>query len=333
MFIIFISSAPAINNDKNIPIHFIFIYNILLFFPAWFNNFWFLPQLQQHKKIQQYCVSIAAIILCFTFVLGQYLRWLYQRFNTTELINFTPVAATSSAPVTLEKYQYYFDAFPGIILVLGIMIIGYTIQQFLLKIRKERQIQTQQTIAELSLLKSQISPHFLFNVLNSLYSLSLKKSEQTSNVILKLSDILRYSLYETQVKEVTVTDEIHILSTYIDIERLRIPENVMITFHYNNVKEYIKITPMLLLPLIENAFKHGTDSTVGHSYINAELSCDDISLIFTCENNFKESKRKEVGGIGIENVRKRLQLIYPSRHRFQIEKSNGVFKIILEIKF
>ncbi|MDR2237319.1 MAG: histidine kinase [Chryseobacterium sp.] len=333
VLIIFIFSAPALHNDKNIPVSFIFFYNILLFSPAWLNNFWLLPQLQQNKRIPQYGVSLIAVILCITFVLGQYLQWLYQRFHTTELIDFTPVATTSSAPAGLEKYQYYFDVFPGLIIVLGIMIIGYAIQQFLLKIRKEKQIHAQQTIAELSLLKSQISPHFLFNVLNSLYSLSLKKSDETPDVVLKLSDILRYSLYETQVKEVLVTDEIHILNTYIDIERVRMPDNAKITFQYDDVQESIRITPMLLLPLIENAFKHGTDSTVGHSYIQATLKCSDNRLIFTCENNFKEPGRKDVGGIGIENIRKRLQLIYPSRHRFQIEKNNGIFKVMLEIKF
>ncbi|AZA77172.1 hypothetical protein EG347_06480 [Chryseobacterium sp. G0186] len=333
MFIICIFSAPVINHDKNIPVGFIFFYNILLFAPAWLNNLWLLPKLQYNKRIQQYCVSIITIILCTTFILGQYLQWLYQSFHTTELINFTSVAATSSAPAGLEKYQYYFDVFPGIIIVLGIMMIGYAIQQFVLKIKKEKQIQTQQTIAELSVLKSQISPHFLFNVLNSLYSLSLKKSDETPDVVLKLSDILRYSLYETHVKEVSVTDEIHILNTYIDIERLRMPENVRITFQYDDIKKHVRITPMLLLPLLENAFKHGTDSTVGHSYIHAKLSCNDINLIFTCENNFKESRRKDVGGIGIENIRKRLHLMYPTRHQFQIEKSDDVFKVMLEIKF
>lgn len=333
MFIIFIFSAPAIHHDKNIPIGVIFLYNTLLFFPAWLNSFWLLPKLQHNKRIQQYCVSILTIILCTTFILGQYLQWLYQSFHTTELIHFTAVAASSSAPPGLEKYQYYFDVLPGIIIVSGIMMIGYGIQQFLLKSKKEKQIQIQQSIAELSVLKSQISPHFLFNVLNSLYSLSLKKSDETPDVVLKLSDILRYSLYETQTKEVSVTAEIHILNTYIEIERLRLPDNAMIKFQYDDVKESIRITPMLLLPLIENAFKHGIDSTVGHSYIHAKLSCNDISLIFTCENNFKESGRKDVGGIGIENVRKRLKLIYPSRHQFEIEKSNGVYKVILEIKF
>lgn len=332
LFIVFIFSAAASNNDKKIPLGFILSYNILLFFPAWLNTFWLLPRLQRNKKIPWYCVSAVAVIISTTFILGQYLHWLYQKFATIELIDFTPLAATSSAPAGLEKYQYYFDALPGIIIVMGIMVIGYAIQQFLLKIKKERQIQTQQTIAELSLLKSQISPHFLFNVLNSLYALSLKKSDETPNVILKLSDILRYSLYEAQEKEVFVTDEIHILNTYIDIERVRMPENATITFHYENVKESVKIAPMLLLPLIENAFKHGTDSTIGYSYINATLSCDDISVIFTCENSFKESVRKELGGIGIENIRKRLQLIYPSKHQFQIEKRNNVFKVTLEIK-
>ncbi|MCX8534179.1 sensor histidine kinase [Chryseobacterium luquanense] len=277
-------------------------------------------------------VSVISLIPIATFILGEYLHWLYQRFSTNELIDFTPIAAASSAPQILEKYQYYFDAFPGIIIVMGIMIIGYAIQHFLLRIKKERQIQTQQTVAELTLLKSQISPHFLFNVLNSLYSLSLKKSDETPNVILKLSDILRYSLYEAQEKEISISQEIHILNTYIDIERLRLPESASMTFLHDTINESVKIAPMLLLPLIENAFKHGTDSTIGHSYINASLIGNDNRLIFTCENNFKESARKEVGGIGIENIRKRLQLIYPLRHQFKIEKNSELFKISLEIK-
>lgn len=332
LFIGFIFSSAVSNNVKNIPISYILLYNFLLLFPAWIHNFWLVPRLQYNKNVLWYFVATISLISATTFVLGEYLHYLYQKFSTEKLIDFTPIAATSSAPQGLEKYQYYFDAIPGIIIVMGIMIIGYAIQSLLLKIKKERQIQTQQNIAELSLLKSQISPHFLFNVLNSLYSLSLKKSEETPNVILKLSDILRYSLYEAQEKEILVTEEIHILNTYIDIERLRLSESASLIFNHDSIKESVKIAPMLLLPLIENAFKHGTDSTIGHSHINASLNCNDNNLIFTCENSYKESVKKEVGGIGLENIRKRLQLIYPSRHQFQIEQSNTVFKVSLEIK-
>ena len=329
----FILVAAVNNNEKNFPLGFIFLYNILLFVPSWINNFWLLPNLQRYKNFKKYLIGVSAIFLFSVFTIGQYLQWLYHEFNTNELADFTPFAVTSSAPKIVEKHQYYFDVFPGIMMVMTALTIGYSVQEFLLKIKNEEKINAQQTLAELSLLKSQISPHFLFNVLNSLYALSLKKSEETPDVILKLSDILRYSLYESQEKEIPILKEIHILNTYIDIERLRISENANIIVHHDEIKDSVKIAPMLLLPLIENAFKHGTDSTIETSYIKASLSCNDKNLIFQCENSFKELAMKDVGGIGIENVRKRLQLLYPTKHFFEIEKSKNVFKVTLEIKF
>ena len=333
MFTGLIVVAAISNNHRNLPLGFILLYNLLLFVPAWINNFWFLPNLRRSKKVKHYLISVIVLLLVSIITLGQYLKWLYYQFNTNELDNFTPLAITSPAPKSLEKYQHFFDVYPGIIVLMIVMTIGYSVQEFLLKIKKEEKINTQQTLAELSLLKSQISPHFLFNVLNSLYALSLKKSEETPDVILKLSDILRYSLYESQEKEISINKEIQILKTYIDIEKLRISENANIIFHHDEIKDSVKIAPMLLLPLIENAFKHGTDSTIETSYIKAKLSCNEKSLIFNCENSFKESSQKEVGGIGIENIRKRLQLLYPSKHQFEIKKDKDVFKIILEIKF
>lgn len=329
----FILFAAVGNNQKDLPLAYIFIYNILLFVPAWINSFWLLPKLRNHKNVISYLLSLLILIIVETIALGNYLHWLYQQFNTKDLVDFTPLAATSSAPESLTEYQYYFDTFPAIIILMLLMAIGYSVQEFLLRIKKEKQIRTQQTIAELSLLKSQISPHFLFNVLNCLYALALKKSEETPDVILKLSDILRYSLYETKETEISVTDEIHILNTYIDIERLRMPKNASISFHHEDVKNSVTLAPMLLLPLIENAFKHGTDSTIGNSHIKASLSCNDKNLTFNCENSFKKSSGKDVGGIGIENIRKRLELIYPSKHRFEIEENKDLFKVTLEIKF
>lgn len=334
-FTSFILFAAVNNNEKNLPLGFIFLYNVLLFIPAFMNNFWFLPNFRRNKNVWQYSISVMVLLLVSIITLGQYLKWLYAQFHATQLIDFTPFAITSLAPKSLEKYQHYFDAFPGVISLMLLMTIGYAIQEYLLKIKREEKTNAQQTLAELTLLKSQISPHFLFNILNSLYALSLKKSEKTPDVILKLSDILRYSLYESQEKEISVSKEIHILNTYIDIEKLRVPENASISFNHDNVKNSAKIAPMLLLPLIENAFKHGTDSTIETSYIKASLSCNDKNLIFHCENSFKdqESAVKDIGGIGIENVRKRLQLLYSSKYFFETIKTQNVFKVTLEIKF
>lgn len=331
IFIVLILFVSANNSHKNYPLSYIFLYNLLLFVPAYLNNFWFLPKLNQDKNIRRYLAAVVILFLISVIILGQYLKYLYDHFNTSELVDFTPIAASASAPETVEKYQYYFDVFPGIIIVMLILAIGYSIQTFLLKIKKEEQAKTQQNIAELSLLKSQISPHYLFNVLNSLYALALKKSEETPDVILKMSDILRYSLYETQEKEIAISHEIHILNMYMDIEKLRMPENASISFRHS-VKDPVKIAPMLLLPLIENAFKHGIDSTVEASYIKAALTCSHNSLIFVCENNFKELQKKEIGGIGIENIRKRLELLYPENHRLEIKKHKDIFNVTLEIK-
>ncbi|WP_306353105.1 sensor histidine kinase [Flavobacterium sp. '19STA2R22 D10 B1'] len=333
VFVGFIVSASVNNNVKNLPLGFILLYNIMLFVPAWINSLWLLPNFRLHKSIIRYTVDAVALFLISVIISGQYLKWLYHHFDKSELSDFTALAVTSSSPQLLEEHQHYFDAFPGIILVMSAMAIGYVLQEYLLKIKKEESIKAQQNIAELVLLKSQISPHFLFNVLNSLYALSLKTSEKTPDVILKLSDILRYSLYETQEKEISIIKEIHILNTYIDIERLRMPSNASISFHYDEVKDSIKIAPMLLLPLVENAFKHGTDSTIGVSYIEANLNCDGKRLLFECKNSFKEQATKDIGGIGIENIRKRLQLLYPTKHILKIKKNKDTFSVTLEIKF
>lgn len=331
VFIVLIVFIPANNNHKNYPFSYIFLYNILLFVPAWINNFWFLPKLNRDKNIRRYLAAVVILFGVSVIILGQYLKYLYDHFNSSGLVDFTPIAATASAPEIAEKYQYYFDVFPGIVIVMLILALGYSIQTFLLKIKKEEQVKNQQSIAELSLLKSQISPHYLFNVLNSLYALALKKSEETPDVILKMSDILRYSLYETQEKEIAISHEIHILNMYMDIEKLRMPENASISFRHS-VKDPVKIAPMLLLPFIENAFKHGIDSTVEASYIKAALTCSHNKLIFVCENNFKELQKKEIGGIGIENIRKRLELLYPANHRLEIKKHKDIFNVTLEIK-
>lgn len=332
LFIGFILFSSANNNDKNLPLAFILLYNIILFVPAWINNFWLLPNLRRTKKVIHYLISVLTTFFISVLVTGYYLQWLYHRFNTDELSDFTSLAATSSAPGLLEKHQSYFDVYPGIIIIMFVMAMGYSLQEYVLKIKRNEQIQEQQRIAELSLLKSQISPHFLFNVLNSLYALSLKMSKETPDVILKLSDILRYSLYESQQKEISITNEIHILNTYIDIERLRMPPNAQISFHHADITDSVKIAPMLLLPLVENAFKHGTDSTIGVSYIEITLYCDDNNLTFKCTNSFKETTAKDFGGIGIENIQKRLTLLYPSRHLFKIKKGKVDFSVTLEIK-
>lgn len=326
-------AAITNNSSSEVALGHVLLYNTFLFLPGWINNFWLLPLLRRDKKAGKYFLRVALTFFGGLLVLGQYLHWLQAHYHMKELNQFTPIGITSTAPGFLKDYQHYFDALPAIIIVMIMLIVGYVIREFLLKLKKENHIRNEQVLAELNLLKSQISPHFLFNVLNSLYALSLSKSDKTPGVILQLSDILRYSLYEAQEREIPVLEEVAIINTYIAIEKMRVPETSSISFNHEGIDQTIRIAPMLLLPLIENAFKHGVDSTVGDSYIKASLSKSGNKLLFTCENTFKEPKVKnsKVGGIGIQNVRKRLELLYPSRHSLDIEKQEGIFKVIVLI--
>lgn len=324
--------AALKNNLKEIPLFHIFLYNFILFGAAGINNLVLIPKFFKNKNVKQYVLSIFGLLAVIIFIEGNYLEWLFKKFNTSHLVDFTPFAVTFGASGNFPAFQKYFNVFPSILMVLAMTFLGFVLQRFFWKTKIEKQAKAEQTNAELSLLKSQISPHFLFNVLNTLYALSLKKSDETPDVILKLSDILRYSLYETVEKEISINNEIHILKTYIDIESLRMPASAKVSFDYDSsISDSKKIAPMLLLPIIENAFKHGTYSTIGESFIKANLRVDE-KLIFTCENSFKEAIASKVGGIGLENIKKRLQLLYPNKHKFEIKKELNAFYVKLEIE-
>lgn len=335
LFTAWIFWAAMMNNaGSEVAIGHVLLYNVVLFIPSWINNFRLLPRLRRTKRAGRYVVSVTGVFLVFSLVAGIYLHWLQLRYHTEDISEFTPLGITSSAPHFLRDFQYVFDAFPAILILMIVFVVAYVIREFLRKLKKEKHIQNEQTLAELNLLKSQISPHFLFNVLNSLYSLSLKKSDETPDVILKLSDILRYSLYETQEREVSVLGEVAIIETYIAIEKMRVAESADISFTHERIDESVKMAPMLLLPLIENAFKHGVDSTVDDSYIRASLQKSGNRLVFACENTFKElkiSRTEKIGGIGIQNIRKRLELLYPGRHQLNISSENGIYRVTVLI--
>lgn len=187
----------------------------------------------------------------------------------------------------------------------------------------QKETQKEKLTGELQFLKSQINPHFLFNVLNNMYSLSLKKSDLLPDVILKLSGMMRYMLYESEDKQVQLTSEITYLDNYIDLQKLRLLNNVDISVMKEGNFENKFISPMLLIPFVENIFKHGITHDTS-SYIFIYIKLDGDTLIFKTDNPFTGHKAKDkASGIGIQNVRRRLELIYPQRHSLQTEILNG----------
>lgn len=186
---------------------------------------------------------------------------------------------------------------------------------------------------ELRALKAQINPHFLFNNLNTIYSLASQKDERTKDVILKLSDFLRYVLYDTTSESIPLEKEVEIIRTYVELQKERV--NPLITKVILNLEGNFgkaDITPLLLLPLAENCFKHGIGKEPGKILIN--IGFDGKQLLFTTENTIalrEKTGKEENGGIGIKNVEKRLNLLYSNRHSLHFEEKAGIYKVELKV--
>ncbi len=188
--------------------------------------------------------------------------------------------------------------------------------------------------AEMQMLKGQLHPHFLFNTLNSIYALALKKSSETPDLIVKLSELLDYTLYESQKSAITIQDEVKILENYIQLEQKRYGDRLSIDFNISLEKDDEMIAPLLLLPLVENAFKHGAGKVSGKASINIDLNFKAGLLEFQIRNNKPDIiKRSEdqSGGIGLKNLQQRLKLIYSDQHELIISDETESYRVKLRI--
>jgi sensor histidine kinase YesM len=182
---------------------------------------------------------------------------------------------------------------------------------------------------ELNYLKMQIHPHFLFNTLNTMYGFALKKADETPEMILKLSNLLDYLLYQVDKPFVLVTDELNHINDYIELEKMRFNDTLDVNFKYDNILETSKIAPMLLLPFIENSFKHGSLKN-GVLSINIDLSCDEDAINFYIDNTNSKSKQTKKG-IGLENMQKRLDLLYKNKYTLTIDNTIDFYKVHLKL--
>lgn len=180
--------------------------------------------------------------------------------------------------------------------------------------------------AELSLLKSQINPHFFFNTLNNLYGLAVEKSDLTEHVIYKLSEMMRFTIYDGRKDSVTVKDEINYLQNFIELNKLRYHNEIEIEFITEIENETQRIPPLLFINLLENAFKHGADSKTGGAYIRFSLKTNSKEIQFEIENNFDETSVSAGKGIGLENLKRRLELLFPGKHEYSVSNKQSIYK-------
>ncbi|MEM9820366.1 MAG: histidine kinase [Bacteroidota bacterium] len=202
--------------------------------------------------------------------------------------------------------------------------------------RKEKemiQLQNEKLAAEMKFLKSQTNPHFLFNALNNIYTLTVIKSDAASENLLKLSDMLRYMLYDCKAEKVPLAKELDYIRNYIDLKLLKDSEGLNVKVHLDESRPGQMIAPLIFIPFIENAFKHSKIEDLENGWIDITLDLEGSNLAFKVKNSLPKQKytKDAVGGIGLENVKRQLELLYPDQHQLHINTDDQIFAIQLKI--
>jgi sensor histidine kinase YesM len=319
---------PALLNTKNFNSetfffnHFVLItLNFLLFYLTAFHIMSLVSSLQK----KWFWVFVGSLLVTMAFT---YLKFWLETWHGEYLYNkFTQKSPPPQLDFFGPGFRNYFQL--NILTNFSIVVMGFAYRLLLSwlqgeKIRKD--LENQKLRTELSYLKMQVNPHFLFNALNNIYSLAvIEKSERTGNSILKLSELIRYMLYENEDESNTVNllKELRHINSYIDLEKLRHSEDVFLNFSIEGDISEKRIVPLLLFPLIENAFKHGI-ITDCKKPVTIEITITNDQFKFYIANYNNDYQKDSVGGIGLQNVKKRLELIFPDNYTLDIQHTNDM---------
>ena len=220
-------------------------------------------------------------------------------------------------------------------LIVGVYSLFYFIRSWYEERQRAQSLLQQKTEAELELLKSQVQPHFIFNALNNIYSVALKTSPETARLVSHLSSFLDYNLYEAKQNYVSLTSEINYIKNYIELQKNRYGSKLDASINIYDEISDLYIAPLLLLPLVENSFKHGIDDSVSPGWIRVDVSRQSDHFSIKIENSREEKEQlndPKNGGIGIKNVRQRLQLIYPEAYEIKFMEEPHSYLVVLKIK-
>jgi two-component system, LytTR family, sensor kinase len=278
------------------------------------NAYFFIPKLAYSRRFGQYLIALL-VTFC---LLTTWNRFIYSLFMPGLHFRIWSYA--------LFELPFY------IFLMLGSTAFRVVAD----KIREQQRVKEKETEnlkTELSFLRSQVSPHFMFNVLNNMVALARKKSDLLEPSLIKLSSLLRYMLYETDEDKVLLEKEIEYLKSFIELQAQRFGKNVDIHNTFEPVTDSFIIEPMLLIPFVENAFKHGT-GLVDKAQIDICLKMEASQLNFCVRNRYNDTtewEKDKTSGIGLTNVKRRLNLLYPNSHSLQISKEDGWFSVLLKL--
>ncbi len=285
----------------------------------YYNYYYLITNYLTKDRFFTYCALLLLSVVIITplsnilffFKYSKYPAWqnaLAANQNVFFLINITIVGASTVVKIILDWVKHQ---------------------------RERTELQTQTMQSELRFLKSQINPHFLFNTLNNLYALTLKKSDKAPEIVIKLSEMMRYMLYECNEKRVPLSKEVNYIQNYLDLEALRQGKEVEINFDVYGEVGNQTIAPLMFIPFLENSFKHGLNHHINQGYVDIRLDVETAAVRLRIENSKPDSvplpEHPRSGGIGLVNVRRRLNILYPEQYELKVENEPNSYAVDLKL--
>ncbi len=289
-----------------LPVRIIMVYAVLLRTPLLGKGNWW-----------QWLVEVAIVLLVATFISRSLMYWIIY-----------PIWYKEEYTITFWNEYRIVYKFLDLALTLFLVLSLRFTRQFVDFSIKQQQLILEKTKAELNALRNQTNPHFLFNTLSNIYTLSLRNAPQTSEMVLRLSNILRYILYECDTETIPLSKEIQIIEDYIALEKVRFGTRLNVNGHIDVQDPQFAIPPLLLLPLFENAFKHGAGESRFDIFIEWQIEQKNDLFKFMIENS-KEASIGNDNGIGLKNLKRQLELLYEGQYQLKIQENEHLFSVIL----
>lgn len=281
------------------------------------------PRYFRSKNLPVLLLSLAAVTVAATMV-SQFLWFNVIYPHVYEVSSPEPVASFAR-----KLFRWLWNSID----ILLLLSVATALKFFRLRqaaAEREKQLVEEKLQSELNFLRAQTNPHFLFNTLNNLYHLARKQSTDTPDAILKLSDLLRFMLYECTTSHIRISQEVKVIRDYLELERLRYGDRLQANFQVEVDDESQPIAPLLLLPFVENAFKHGASESRGETWVRIDLTVKNGSILFQVENAKDAANVDITEGIGLKNVKRQLELLYP-KHELMLDNQGDKFVVELKI--
>lgn len=321
-FLVFLNLFKTGSKPEKIDHVYTLLFQLSLLPAVYLNLKLLLPKLGNRKMILFYLISLAAIILLFSWIN-------YSFFDEW------------SAKVLPDYFFISYFTFKEVILFFCVYVVITTLLKlskswfFVSQLQKELlEKEKQKAEVELKALKAQINPHFFFNTLNSIYSMALDKDDRLPNTVLQLSDLMRYFLYKSKDNFIPLEKELTVMNDYIALQKLRSDAQLNIETKMSGEIGDQQIAPLLLITFLENAFKHGAKGSSENTFIQLDIKVEKNKLSFVVENNkgiIDEVNTGEYNGLGLENVKRQLELLYPGKHLLNIKDQPDRFSVALQL--